>query len=370
MSGLHALLTERSLLVCCGPGGVGKTTTAAALALHAAELGRRALVLTIDPARRLATCLGLDELGGKPVLVERPGRPGALSAMMLDTRGTFDDLVDRLSPDAASARRIKSSRLYDIFAGSMHGTTEYMALESLYDVMTSGAYDFVALDTPPLTNALEFFQVPKRASWFFDPRVMRWFLPSGGGGGGLRMVLAPGAVVMRLLKHLAGASLVDDIAEFFSALELLSGALKERGDAVDALLRAQTTGYVVITSADQRRVAEALFLDEQLREVGRRADHFILNRAHDEFGGEAPPALSSAHHAVGTDATLAGPGVSEAIARAFAQLVRSGDRHRRSFESLERVVGPGRITTVPDLAQELYRMPQLVRLGERLGGAP
>ncbi|MCA9564698.1 MAG: AAA family ATPase, partial [Myxococcales bacterium] len=160
--GIDGLLTTAKLIVCCGPGGVGKTTTAAAMALRAADEGLRSLVLTIDPARRLATCLGLDSLGGKPAPIEREGREGEMWATMLDTRGTFDDLVDRLSPDVATAKLIKSSRLYGIFAGSMHGTTEYMALESLYDAYVSGRFDVIVLDTPPLTNALDFFNVPDK----------------------------------------------------------------------------------------------------------------------------------------------------------------------------------------------------------------
>jgi len=362
------VLERARLVISCGPGGVGKTTTSAALALHAAELGMRSLVMTIDPAKRLATCLNLEALGSTPEKVDRPGRPGEMWAMMLDTRGTFDDLVNRLSPDRETAQRIQASRLYSIFAGTMHGTTEYMALERLYDAYTSDAYDLVILDTPPLTNALEFFRVPKRASWFFDPRVMRWFLPRKKSTSRLRNLIAPGAVVMRLLKALAGHSLVSDITEFFEALELLSAALKERGDAVDALLRADDTEYVIITGAARRRVNEALYLDRQLHDLGKPADIFIINRSHHHFD---QPLDSEALFD-----TLSGTELAESVglqpiaagvSALFEQLAASGHRHRHNLAYLADRVGGHRVCAVPDFSEDVHDMAQLLRLGQEFG---
>jgi anion-transporting ArsA/GET3 family ATPase len=361
------------LIVCCGPGGVGKTTTAAALALRAAQLGQTALVLTIDPARRLATCLGLDELAHEPSLVTRTPEHGQLWAMMLDTRRTFDELITQLSPDPETAERVLKSRLYSVFAGTMHGTQEYMALESLYRVYGSGQFDLVVLDTPPLTNALDFFRVPKRASWLFDERVMRWFIPEQKPRGLRR--LAPGAVVMRLLSHLAGPSLVADLTEFFTALQILRESLKARGDEVGRILRATSSAYLVVTSADHRRIDEALFLESQLREIRQRADLFIVNRTHHLYHSAAPttanrpeePARGALEARL---SALAGRSVSEAESRRVTELVDglagSARRHVREVVRLGNRVGHERVCVVPDFERDVYRLEQLAELAEHL----
>lgn len=362
-SALHSLIDDCRLIIACGPGGVGKTTTSAAIALHAAELGKKCLVMTIDPARRLATCLGLEELGCYPSLIDRPDRPGEMWAMMLDTQQTFDDLVDRLAPDEATAGDIKNSALYSIFAGSMHGTTEYMALEGLYDAYTSGNYDLIVLDTPPLTNALDFFKVPNRAAWIFDERVMRWFTPHTGRTG-LRGLIRPGAVVMRLLKYLAGPNLVDDITDFFSALGVIGGQLKRRGEEVSKILRRLSTRYVVITGAAERRIDEALFLDDQLRKLDQAAELFVINRSHHIFGTAEGGGLDEGLNELGNpDLT------PEAVQKAAESLVASGRRQAAQIETLVRRVGAVNVCPVEDLPHDISSMEDLKVVSEALNRA-
>jgi len=319
--------------------------------------------MTIDPARRLATCLGLEELGCYPSLIDRPDRPGEMWAMMLDTQQTFDDLVERLSPDEQTADDIKNSALYNIFAGSMHGTTEYMALEGLYDAYTSGDYDLIVLDTPPLTNALDFFKVPNRAAWIFDERVMRWFTPQTGRKG-LRGLIRPGAVVMRLLKYLAGPNLVDDITDFFSALGVIGGQLKRRGEEVSAILRRPSTRYIVVTGAAERRIDEALFLDDQLRELDQAAELFVINRSHHIFGSAEPDGLEERLAELGNPVLT-----SETVQRAAAPLVGSGRRQASQIDILVRRVGGDNVCPVEDLPHDISSMDDLRAVSEALNNA-
>jgi anion-transporting ArsA/GET3 family ATPase len=349
---------EQKLIVTAGPGGVGKTTTAAALALRAAKSGRRALVLTIDPAKRLATSLGLDNIPGEPTRIALSSDDERLWAMSLDTRRTFDSLIKRLSPDEETADRVIQSRLYGIFAGSMHGTSEYMALENLHDVYTSGDFDLVVLDTPPLTNALDFFNVPKRASWIFDDRVMRWFLPHRAPKG-LRAVLNPGAVVVALLKRLAGESLVDDITEFFSALEIVRDALKQRGDAVARILQGKDTSYVIVTGPDSRRIREALFLNDQFERMKQHTSLFLVNRSHDHFVPSEGGGLEKLPKALeGFDI--------DSLMELGGRLAVSGARHRAILADLVTQVGRDRVCVVPDFEDDVYQIEQLTLLAEHL----
>jgi anion-transporting ArsA/GET3 family ATPase len=363
-SPLAPFLRGARLIVCCGSGGVGKTTSSAALALRAAEEGRRALVLTVDPARRLASCLGLDEVGWRPHRVATDGAEGELWAMMLDTRAMFDDLVRRLAPDAEAAERIQRSRLYAIFAGTMHGTPEYMALESLYSAYQDERFDLIVLDTPPLTNALEFFTAPERASWMFDDRIIRWFVDDGRPRSWLGS-LRPGSVVLKLLASLAGDGLVQSLVEFFTALGVIREALRERGVAVGKLLRDPETSYVVVTGPHVRRIDEALVLDRQLRTLHQHADAFVVNRCHTEYAPDAQPlssdeALRCALESLGVTHPLA---AVESVRDAHSQMAASGLRHREQLERLAQEVGPTRIRVVPDLEEDVHDLRALARLG-------
>jgi hypothetical protein len=216
----HDLLNQARLIVCVGTGGVGKTTTSAALALRAATLGRRTLVLTIDPAKRLANAMGLADLGNEAKSVDLGSiatATGSLDAMMLDAQRTFDDLIRRTAGPHAS--RILENRVYRIMVDQFAGTQEYMSLERLYDLYESNRWDLIVLDTPPSKNTLDFFESPRRAASMFDEQVMKWFVPakSGGGGGLFDRIFNPGAVVLKLLSVIGGEKFIAELAEFFDA---------------------------------------------------------------------------------------------------------------------------------------------------------
>lgn len=361
----HKVFDETPLVICCGPGGVGKTTVAAALAVVGAERGRRSLVLTIDPARRLATCLGLDSLEHRPVPVEAGALNGEMWAMMLDTRRTFEDLISSLAPDQETIEQVAQSPLYRIFVESMHGTTEYMALESLHNVVTSGKFDLIVLDTPPMTNALDFFDVAKRASWLFDERIMRWFLPQAKPS--LRARLHPGAIVVGLLKRLAGTSLVGDITDFFSALETLHSELKKRGDDVEQTLRSPETRYIVVTSPDQRRVDEARYLEKQLKTLRQTADLFVVNRTHHQLLSSLEPLAPDwdnlLNRFVGSDLTALDCDLGK-LGAFFERLAASAHHHNEVLAQLQDDIGSERIAAIAETPEEIHDIDGLLNLGK------
>ncbi|MEY2425854.1 MAG: hypothetical protein QOI61_1426, partial [Actinomycetota bacterium] len=207
MSGVRALAVNKNVIVCCGSGGVGKTTTAAALAVEAAARGRRACVVTIDPARRLADALGLGELTNEPREVKGQW-PGELWALMLDTKSTFDAIVAKYAASSEQADRIIGNRLYRNISGALSGTQEYMAMEKLHELHASGQFDVIVIDTPPTRNALDFLDAPRRITRFLDNRLFRLLIMPTTSY--LRAVSAATQRILRTIARVVGAEVVDD----------------------------------------------------------------------------------------------------------------------------------------------------------------
>ncbi|MGH9089018.1 MAG: ArsA family ATPase, partial [Acidimicrobiales bacterium] len=211
---LDALLADRHVVVCCGPGGVGKTTVSATFALAAARTGRKACVVTVDPARRLADALGVESVPNVPVLVEGDWS-GELHAVMLDARGTFDELVQRYARTPEQAEAIQSNRLYQSLAGALSGTQEYMAMEKLYELTEEGDYDVVVVDTPPTRNALDLLDAPRRLTHFLENRLFRaLLLPTRVS---LRALGLATHALLRTIAKVAGTDIVHDAVAFFQA---------------------------------------------------------------------------------------------------------------------------------------------------------
>ncbi|MEM6930055.1 MAG: ArsA-related P-loop ATPase, partial [Myxococcota bacterium] len=231
---MNAWLERTKLVVCVGAGGVGKTTTAATIGLAGALRGRKAMVLTIDPARRLANSLGLTTIGNVGTKVDLASlgldAEGELWAMMLDSRGTFDALIAKFAPDEASRDRILSNHVYRHMADTFAGSQDYMATEKLYDIASSGEYDLIVLDTPPVKNALDFLESPGRLVNFLDERVLNWFLRTPGDSSLLsgRIMLGTSAIVFRLLGYVFGQDFLDDLATFFQDFQGLYNGFVER----------------------------------------------------------------------------------------------------------------------------------------------
>ena len=223
---LAELAAGRRVVVCCGPGGVGKTTVSATFALQGARAGRRACVVTVDPARRLADSLGVDSLPNTPTKVEGDW-PGELHALMLDTKGTFDELVERYAKTPEQAQSIQTNRLYRNLAGALSGTQEYMAMEKLYELTEDGSYDLVVVDTPPTRNALDLLDAPRRLTHFLENRLFRaLLLPTRAY---LRAVSLAAQALLRTISKVAGAEIVEDAVAVLPGLRGDGGGVQEPG---------------------------------------------------------------------------------------------------------------------------------------------
>lgn len=372
------ILTDGRLIVCCGPGGVGKTTTAAALGLRAVTQGRKVIVITIDPAKRLANSLGLAELTNEPQEIElqeiEDASPdGELWAMMLDQEQTFEDLVRRHAPDEKALERSRDNHIYQLLSSALHGMQEYAALDKLHDLYTGGYFDLVVLDTPPSTNALDFLNAPERVSRFFDRRIMKWFLPEESRSTGLigKIINPAGSVVLKLLSKIVGEEFVDEIVEFFDTFHYLQETLKERGDMIDYILSEPRTHFLLITSADPRRIKEVLQFHKKLEELDQHARAFIVNRVTPQFSLEDLEHLDEADlrefiEAHGIDDTIATDVLLEQLENHYASLARLADRDRKSIDQLAERVGRELLQLVPVLGEDVHSIDDLLRLGRFL----
>jgi anion-transporting ArsA/GET3 family ATPase len=295
---IDALLKDPELkvVVTCGSGGVGKTTTAAALALRAAEQGRRVVVLTIDPARRLAQALGLTELDNTPRLVSgvgadpSSGSSGALLAMMLDMKRTFDEVVSA-NTTAEKAEQIFANPFYQSLSASFAGTQEYMAMEKLSQLraqlVESGDWDLIVVDTPPSRSALDFLDAPQRLGRFLDGRMIRLLTAPARAGGKayLKMVSASFSMFTKVLNKILGNDLLANVSAFVASLETMFGGFRERAEQTYQLLKAPGTAFVVVASPEPDALREASFFVERLQQEDMPLAGVVLNRMRIAAGG-------------------------------------------------------------------------------------
>ena len=280
---VDAVLDTAKILVCCGSGGVGKTTTAAALALRAAERGRRTVVLTIDPARRLAQSMGLSELDNTPRTVAGAdtSRGGSLDAMMLDMKRTFDDIV-LTHADEAKAQAIFDNPFYQALSSSFAGTQEYMAMEKLGQLKATGDYDLIVVDTPPTRSALDFLDAPERLTTFLDGRMIRILLaPAKAGGKAYFKVVTTGFTVFTsVITRIIGAQVLQDVSHFVGSLETMFGGFRERAQGTYDLLKAPGTAFVVVAAPERDALREAAYFVERLAEESMPLAGLVVNRVH------------------------------------------------------------------------------------------
>src|SRR3954451_18230449 len=285
MTSMHALLRGKRIVICAGPGGVGKTTCAAAIAMGLAERGAKVAVVTIDPARRLADALGLDELGNEPRLVD-PQRfaghgveiEGELWALMLDAKRTFDELIEHLAPDARTRDEVFANRIYQQLSGAVAGSQEFTAIAKLYELDQDGDYDVLVLDTPPSRNALDFLDAPQRLAHFFQGRAIRLFLRPAGLSG--RLIGRGTGVVFSLLQRVTGVDLLRDLSVFFRSLGGMIDGFTERARRVGALLEDPATTFLIVTAPRHDPAEEAIFFHRKLRDAGMPFGGLVVNRLH------------------------------------------------------------------------------------------
>jgi len=354
---LAELVASRSIIVACGSGGVGKTTTAAALALEGARAGRRACVVTIDPAKRLADALGLESLTNRPNRI--PGDwPGELWALMLDTKGTFDELVGRYSATPDQARSILSNRLYRNLSGALSGTQEYMAMEKLYELHHGGIadvpdFDLVVVDTPPTRNALDFLDAPRRLTNFLDNRLFRvLIMPTRAY---LKAVSVATQTFLRTISRVVGAEVVGDAIAFFEAFEGMEAGFRDRAQAVRDLLTAPETAFVLVTSPRLDAVEEASFFATKLEESGIDVAALVVNRLHPSFG-------EPTHGPTDDTSPLA---VLRANLDQFALVAAGEEAH---FKPLAEQVAPAPVSRVPFMAGDVHDLDGLGLIGAYLLG--
>ncbi len=323
------LIEESRLIVCVGPGGVGKTSVAATLALEAARRGKRALVLTIDPARRLATALGLDGLDDSVRLVDTSSLTrwgarveGQLFAAMLDTRASYDALIGRLNGDARATQRILDNRVYQAFSRTLARSHAYVAMERLYDVTSQGEYDLVVLDTPPTRSALDILDAPGRLVRFLDDDVVRWFTKPRLGGRLSRLLPTGSAAATRLLGLLASQQLVEELISFFSVLLHLREGFRERAAAAQELLRAEETAFCLVCSPSRTSLWDAAYLREGLVSRGVRLRATVFNRAYVPSGDDSATPIGWAEP-LGPDERLAAVGLTGRRASEAARVLLS-----------------------------------------------
>ncbi len=287
------VIENKRIVVCVGSGGVGKTTTAATFAMEAARRGKRALVLTIDPAKRLANSLGLDDLGHEVQEVpherlEAMGpceAGGRLFAMMLDQKQAFDEMVERYARDPEAVKRVLANPLYVQISGTLTGSQEYAALTKLQAFDESGDYDIIIVDTPPTAHALDFLDAPKKLSEAIDSPAVEMFRKMQRGGS-LSAVGKTGAYVFKMLAKFVGSRFLEDIALFFGEFNDILGGFKSRAEEVFALLRRKDVSFVIVTSPETMAVTEALYFHQRLIETGMPFAGFAVNKVHDNAAVE------------------------------------------------------------------------------------
>jgi anion-transporting ArsA/GET3 family ATPase len=371
---LKDVVGSHRVVVCLGSGGVGKTTTSAAIALRAAMDGKRALCLTIDPARRLANSLGLKELRGQEqqidgTLFAAQGLQckGSLSAMMLDMKHTFDELVARYAGSDAQRERILNNRIYQYVSTSLAGTQEYMAMEKLHAVRQDPRFDAIVLDTPPTTNALDFLDAPQKLVGAIDSPVMRWFVEQlGGRGAGLLGRSA--AFVLRGLSRFTGAEFLELVGQFVNDLNALFGGFRQRAEAVYQDLRGPDVAFVIVTSPSPLAVGEALFFSKKLAEYGIQPAAVIVNRVHASL--ELPPTLDAGEIARLMPEVADPAALLTRMRQAGADQLAIARRDREGVRRLREHIGVDlSYTEVPALDQDVHELRSLSRVGEYLFGA-
>jgi anion-transporting ArsA/GET3 family ATPase len=360
-------LEGKRICICAGAGGVGKTTTSAALAMGLAAQGQRVAVLTIDPAKRLADALGLDALGNEPHLVDSAvfsghgiEMRGELWAMMLDSKRTFDELIERLAPDAAARDEVLGNRIYQQLSSAVAGSQEFTAIAKLYELDREGGFDVLVLDTPPSRNALDFLDSPDRLTGFLEGRALKAFM--GGTGFAARVVGRGTGVVLSILRRITGVDLLQDTSAFFGSLSGMIDGFRERARGVKALLASPDTTFLIVTSPAREPVEEAIFFRGKLREAQLPFGGLVVNRvemASDDMQDAEESALGA-----GLDADLAGK-----VAQTVAELRVIARRDQAAIERLRRELDEPDPILVPHLDGDVHDVDGLVAVYRHLFAA-
>jgi anion-transporting ArsA/GET3 family ATPase len=369
MAGVAELLEGKRVCICAGSGGVGKTTTSAAIAAGMAARGKKVAVLTIDPAKRLADSLGLPELGNTerqvdPELFAETGVEtggGELWAMMLDAKATFDELVARQAPDEESRDRVLDNRIYQQISSALAGSQEYMAMEKLFELHTEGRFDLLVLDTPPTRNALDFLDAPKRLTQFIEGRSLRVFMKPTGLAA--RVAGRGASVALSVFKRIVGFDLLADLAEFFNAFSGMVDGFQARAKRVNSLLADPHTCFLVVCGPQGEPINEAVYFHRKLVEAKLPFGGVIVNKVHYPAerlrgdGGDLRAALAEKLN----DEDLAGR-----VAENFADYQALAERDARNIEHLAAELRTKGVIRVPYLDEDVHDLGGLAEINRYL----
>ncbi len=363
---IDALLADPQthIVVTCGSGGVGKTTTAAAMGLRAAAAGRRTVVLTIDPARRLAQSMGLTELDNTPRRVK--DADGELFAMMLDMKRTFDEVVSAHStPERAG--QIFANPFYQALSSSFAGTQEYMAMEKLSQLAETGEWDVIVVDTPPSRSALDFLDAPQRLGRFLDGRMIRLItMPARASGRAyLKVVTAGFTVFAKILSRILGGELLQDVSSFVAALETMFGGFRQRAEHTYALLKAPGTAFVVVAAPEPDALREASYFVERLSSDGMPLAGLVVNRVHHCVAGLTARRAEAAADALAekAEADLA---LAEAALRVHVETALAAEHDQRMARRFAAAHPDVATVAVPALPTDVHDLDGLRRIGALL----
>ena len=356
---LEELVREARILVCCGSGGVGKTTVAAALGIEAAKAGRRAVVVTIDPAKRLADALGLDALTGEPGVVDGPWE-GEMAALMLDTKNTFDNLVTKHASSPEQAESILSNRFYRNVSGALSATQEFMAMEKLYELHEETDYELIVVDTPPSRHALDFLDAPSTLTRFLEHPLFRIVIAPTRGL--VKAMNVAAQAFLRTVSRVVGSEVIEDAIAFFKAFEGMEEGFRNRAAKVDELLADDSTAFVLVASPRRDTIEEATYFADQLLEADLRVRALVVNRMHPRFGDGLAEATRERSR------TLEGTDLGGLYANlADFQLVAA--REEEHLSSLASEVEPAPVVRVPFLERDVHDLDGLSKLSDHLFGA-
>lgn len=367
---LKKVMTQSRIVIVCGTGGVGKTTVSAALALKGALDGLNSVVVTIDPARRLAHTLGLDNLPNQPQAIDEAlwkvndrndgdaAPSGTFSALQLDAKATFDDLIRSQSANPTQAERILNNQIYRNLSGALGGTQEYMAMEKLYELESGNRFDLIVVDTPPSRHALDFLEAPGRLTRFLEHPVTRLLTAP------TRLYLrAANRAMMGLLRAMSrvvGTEVVEDAIAFFGAFEGMESGFRQRATRIETVINSSDTSFLVVTSARQDSIEEARFFGQRLRQTGQRVAGVIVNRIHPRLTDRTSAQFEADAGIAVADSTLVA--AIENLARWEALAQREKDQVNKLVADLGTTV----TVLVPQFGREIYDMESLNQMSESL----
>jgi len=356
------LLEGKRVCVCGGSGGVGKTTTSAAIAMGMAARGLKVAVVTIDPAMRLANALGLERLVNEPRRVD-PARlentgleiTGELWAMMLDPKRTFDELIERIAPDSKRAEEIKANRVYGELSTAVSGSQEFTAVAKLYELDADGDFDLLVLDTPPSRNALDFLEAPGRLTSFLDGRALRAFMRPTGIG--VRVIGRSAVPMLAAMRRITGIDLLADLSTFFQLLGGMTEDFSARARQVQEMLHAPTTAFVLISSAQTEPTEEAIWFRRTLEDSGLPFAGVIVNRVHHDVLGEHEPDELIAALEDELD-----PALAERVAQNFRDYHLLAARDERNIARLAAEMNGEPLLLIPQLDDDIHDVDGLLKL--------